>query len=160
MLFVPELDSICFEAHAIAGLGKPKMPAHITVLYPFERARELRPKTHKQLREIAKAHLPADLTLERTGHFAGVLWLDPASAAVSQIIRTIQANWPEYPPFGDSNFTVVPHVTLVQSADEPLLRRVEEQLLPRLPLNASVRALSVVEWDGEHWSEYARYESS
>ena len=117
------------------------------------RVRRVDDEIRRRLRDLARDHLPVALNFRRTDRFANVLWLDPDSAAVNTLVRALRASWPQWPPYGDPDFVVVPHLTIARSQDSTVLDRIVAQMALLLPRSAAARVLSVISWEGTNWTE-------
>src|SRR5256885_2309963 len=138
VVFVPGADTVCALARRIAPMSGPQMRAHITLLYPFMPSAAVSSSSH-QMRALARAHLPIALTFAKTGRFtSGVLWLDPDSVALTDLVAVARARWPDWPPYGDPQFVVVPHLSLARSDDARVLDRVATEVAHALPLRATI----------------------
>ncbi len=95
------------ELDPSAGYG---MPAHITVLFPWFRLRDLGLQVLTELAALA-GDLPAfDVTFDRVDRFPETLWLAPTPVEpFVELTEAVRRSWPEYPPFGGRFDVVVPH---------------------------------------------------
>jgi 2'-5' RNA ligase len=119
--------------------GQLGVPAHVTLLSPFVPAAALEGEVEERLGGIIGGAEPFDVTFARPARFPGVLYLEPQpSEPFSALTGAIEAQWPEYPPYEGEHETVIPHLTVAESADEGLLERIEADVEPGLPLHARV----------------------
>jgi hypothetical protein len=94
---------------------------------------------------------PFDAVFDGFGWFADrVVWLAPSQPAKfeSLILRVVDA-FPECPPYGGAFEDVIPHVTIGDGGDVELLRAAANAIRPRLPLETSVAALTLMEGSTE-----------
>jgi 2'-5' RNA ligase len=125
------------------------LPAHVTVLHP----------SPGDVEAIAEALAPTaafDVTFARLDRFPGVLWLapEPAEPFVA-MTEAMVARFPDYPPYGGTYSTIVPHLTVAAAQLDETAALVE----PLLPIAS--RAESVVLYtstDGAHWHEHATFD--
>ncbi|MGB6454166.1 MAG: 2'-5' RNA ligase family protein [Streptosporangiaceae bacterium] len=131
------------DLDANAGLG---VPAHITILAPFVPAGRLGAPERDRLAGVFAAVLPFELRLDRTCWFGTtVLWLGPRDPApFSDLTGRVFAAFPEYPPFGGQFDEVVPHLTVGHQRPVDELRRAEQEIIPKLPVAATVSAVTLM----------------
>jgi 2'-5' RNA ligase len=132
-----------------AGVG---VPAHVTIVFPFLPAARLTPDVRRSLAAIAAAHEPFDVRFARVGRFPGVVYLAPEpSVPFSRLTEAVVARFPEYPPYEGAFDVVIPHLTLVESAEAPL-DGIAEAAEQHLPFARRVSSLEVlVEAPDAHW---------
>jgi 2'-5' RNA ligase len=151
-LLVPEADPVVerwrlrYDPSAARGVA-----AHITVLGPFLGEEEIARPDVDALRRIAARTPYLHLRFERTGHFPGVLWLDPTAATCLPLFQTVHQRWPECIPYGDPDLDVVPHLTVTRTAGPEAISLIETALAASLPLDAEVRAMTLLAFDGTRW---------
>lgn len=91
-----------------------RVPAHITVLFPFVPVDDL-DNACRVLRDIC-AGLPAfDVTLDGYGHFPTVTYLKPRDPTpIKEAFRAIYAAFPDYPPYRGAygSDDITPHMTV------------------------------------------------
>lgn len=143
---IPEADAIVgrhrdrFDRAAAWGV-----PAHVTVLFPFIPPERLKDDAiHRAADAIAT--IPAfTAEFHRTGWFAEeVLYLRPTTAdPFIALTNAIAAAFPEHPPYGGAHGEVVPHLTIAHNAPLEVLREVERDVQPWLPLIAHI---TEVDW--------------
>src|SRR5579862_1106375 len=108
-----------------------RVPAHLTVLYPFV-AYERLDEACDKLREICAKVPPFEVTMAGFGEFPSVIYMTPRNPKpIKQIFNRIYQDFPECPPyrgaFGDD---MTPHMTVgeFESEDE---KRAARAMLPR-----------------------------
>jgi hypothetical protein len=80
-----------------------------------------------------------DVTFRRAARFPGVLYLDPDPAGpLRGLTVTVAEEWPQAPPYAGAFASVVPHLTVAQSADERALDEAERDIRGELPITASL----------------------
>lgn len=135
------------------------MPAHVTVLFPWFRLRDLGAQVLSELASVA-ADLPAfDVTFDRVAHFPETLWLAPTPVEpFVELTEAVRRNWPEYPPFGGRFDVVIPHLTTGDGIDPAAHRHVVTDIEQSLPVRARVAELTLMAQDaGGRWSVHSAY---
>ena len=98
--------------------AKVGVPAHVTLLFPFMPAAALRPPVRRALAEIAATVEPFEVRFAAVDRFPGVVYLVPEPAATfTALTDAIAARFPAYQPYEGAFDVVIPHLTLVESAD-------------------------------------------
>ncbi len=110
---VPLMRQYSFE-------GIMRVPAHITVLFPFVPLDDL-DTAAETLRALCADVPPFDVTLDGYGHFPTIAYLKPANPApIKAVFQRIRAQFPQYPPyrgvFGSDDIT--PHMTVGEFRSE------------------------------------------
>jgi len=94
---------------------------HVTVLFPFLPAPHLTPAVRADLALIAATVEPFSVSFASVRPFDGVLWLEPEPAEpFRRLTAAAVGRWPDWPPYGGLFDTVIPHLTVVESATAPL----------------------------------------
>ena len=134
----------------VETVGIPNdLPPHVTVLYPAP----------GEPVEIARALEPFDafdVTFTRLDRFPGVLWLapEPAEPFVA-MTEAMVARFPDWPPYGGSYSSIIPHLTVAQSQLDETASLIE----PLLPVASRVESVVLFESaDGRHWHEHATFD--
>jgi len=128
------------------------VPAHVTVLFPFLPADQLRPAVRRELAAIAAAMAPFDVRFVRVGRFPGIVYVAPEPAApFIQLTNAFVARYPELPPYGGAFDEIIPHLTVAESEAAPL-DDVTTAAARILPFRHHVSALDVlVEGGNGRW---------
>lgn len=94
-----------------------RVPAHITVLYPFVPLEHLNQACAK-VSEICTSVTPFDITLQGYYAFPQVAFINPVNPApIQALFRKIFAVFPEYPPYeGAFGADLHPHMTVGEFA--------------------------------------------
>ena len=136
--------------------AKVGVPAHVTLLFPFMPAVELRPGVRRALADIAATVEPFDVRFAEIGRFPGVVYLAPEPGArFSSLTEAIARRFPDYQPYDGAFDEVVPHLTLVESPTAPL-DAVAAAARRHLPFSCRVGSMEVLvegpdaQWRG-HW---------
>lgn len=151
---VPELEEL------VQGLSdRSRLPAHITVLYPFLAIDRLDDAVHRRLTALAGAVTPFDFELLRSGRFPGILWLAPEPAEpFERLSAALTTLWPELPPYGGIHADIVTHATVLRHDDEDALDRMQALIDPLLPLRAGGEEMwLVVVHEPGSWTVRTRY---
>ena len=132
------------------------VPAHVTVLYPFLRARRIGPADHDALARAA-AGVPAfDFALDRVGRFPGVVHLAPdVTEPFAALLAAVQQTWPDLEPYDGEFDTFVPHLTILEGPEPAGLTASLEADLP-ITARADVLTL-IVQQPGGGWATEGRF---
>lgn len=134
------------------------MPAHITVLYPWLPYGSITEHDRAALTQICSARSTMVLTFARLGRFPETLWLDPHPAApIVELVNSVAARWPTYPPFAGEFADVVPHLTVADRRDPDSLTGVIADIEPRLPVHETVPALTLMRLSDNRWISDAEF---
>ncbi len=153
VLLVPEAAELVWELRLrydpSAALG---FPEHITLLFPFVEPEAI---DEAELRAFF-ARVPAfDFTLPRTERFPEALYLAPEpSAPILALIDAIMARWPGYPPYGNPDLEVVPHLTLAYQQSEEVFDDVASKVCAGLPLSAHAGEVHLAEGGPVHTANW------
>ncbi|MGI8682486.1 MAG: 2'-5' RNA ligase family protein [Mycobacteriales bacterium] len=135
------------------------MPAHITVLYPWFRARELEPDLLGELGRVTAGRPAFDLTFDRVGRFPETLWLHPnPPEPFVELTEAVRRRWPEHPPFGGRFDVVIPHLTIGDRIDPDAHGHVVDEIEQRLPVRGPVAELTLMAQDSAgRWFVHSAY---
>jgi len=104
---VPLMQKYCFDSLM-------RVPAHITVLFPFVTLDEL-DSACLELTDICAAVPPFDVTLDGYGRFSTVVYMKPVHPEpIKALYRRIHTHFPNYPPYGGvfGSQDITPHLTV------------------------------------------------
>lgn len=146
VVLVPETEPVVGEWRSSldpsAGHG---MPAHVTVLFPWFRARELTRLLLAELRDVAAGCPAFDAGFERVDRFEETLWLAPSPPEpFASLTEAVRRRWPEHPPFEGRFETVVPHLTIADGIDPAANAHVVADVQRRLPLRCRVGEVALM----------------
>ncbi len=128
------------------------MPAHVTVVYPFLPEPALSAGVLDDLRAECAETAPFEVTFNRVGRFATVVYLAPEPAmAFRELTARFVGRWPEAPPYGGAHKDVIPHLTVADEGTPEELAAVETDLQAKLPLSTRVDAAELYVFDGGWW---------
>ena len=124
--------------------GMLRVPAHITILFPFVPVTEL-DSACTTLAELCANVSPFDITLNGYGHFSTTTYLKPVdSQPIQALYRKLFAAYPNYPPyrgaFGTENIT--PHMTVGQFGSE--IERAAADFPPYDPITFRVHNVHLI----------------
>jgi len=159
ILPVPEAEPLVAEWRARwdpnASLG---IPAHITLLFPFLPQDRITSAEVTRLRDLFSQIPEADISLTHTARFDGVLYLAPEpDGFFRDITMRLWAMYPDTPPYGGLYDDMKPHLTVVQSVDEVVLRQAESALSEGLPVAVRPReAWLLLEATDGRWHQHTR----
>ncbi len=126
------------------------VPAHITVLYPFVEPQRLTVDTFSELDRLLNRWAACDYALTEVREFEkGVLYLAPEPAKPFIELTTMVGDRFDLLPFGGTFPTVVPHLTVMQSADEADRERITSLLRRALPQSARASEAWVMVGDND-----------
>ena len=132
--------------------GAEGMPAHVTLLYPFVDDSQLVARQVREIEAVLSTFSQFDVRFATFGRFDGapsVLYLEPDSAQpFVDMIEAIAEQFPEYPPFGGEFDTVVPHLTVAETADTVLLDDAQQDVARHVPIVARATEVHVMEHRG------------
>lgn len=132
------------------------VPAHVTILYPFQPPEALTEATLAVLRALFAERPAFTVALTEARRFPEVLYLAPTPAEpFRELTAAVAARFPETPPYGGAFAEVIPHLTVAQPADSAQLDQIAadfaEAARGQLPIRARVEALTLLENSAGHW---------
>jgi len=140
---------------ALTSDGADRMPAHVTLIYPFVDDADLADDEFRRLHGVLAAFAPFDVTFATFARFDGQppgLYLEPEPAGpFFAMIAAPAEEFPAFPPFGRVHETVIPHLTLGHTEDAKTLRAVEADVGRHLPVRARVDEVAVMEHGADGW---------
>jgi 2'-5' RNA ligase len=147
-----------YRAHSTAGAEG--MTPHVTLLVPFVPAPELGPEVEERLGRLFQHFEAFDFVLRRLERFPdGVLYLAPEPPEpFIELVEALVDEFPGYLPYDGAHETIVPHLTVVDGADEDLLAEVTASVGPRLPIVCRAPEATLVERGQDlRWARRASY---
>ena len=89
--------------------GAPGVPAHVTVLFPFDETPD-----EQALEDLFRRFHAFDFELDSVEQFAeGTRWLHPSpSAPFVDLTAAVWQRWPDYAPYEGAFDEVIPHLTI------------------------------------------------
>jgi 2'-5' RNA ligase len=151
---VPEAEPAC-GAHRrkYTPSGAEGMPAHVTVLVPFAES-SLLVGMVRELRETLAEVSPFRYTISRLDRFPGppnVLYGVPEPAAPFVRLSELLRDRFGLLPYGGQYSTLIPHLTIATRLPEDDFDRIEAEVEPWLPVEASASACEVWEHADTGW---------
>jgi len=139
----PAVAHLRLQLDPVARLG---VPAHVTVLFPFMAASEIRDDVMDRLAGLFRTVPAFHHNLVRTAWFGDqVLWLDSdASPVFRSLTQLVWTAFPAYPPFEGQFDDVVPHLTIADRGHFEEMRAAEEAVQRYLPITAITRAVTLM----------------
>ena len=157
VILVPEAEQVvgAWRERSYPSASE-RVPAHVTVLYPFLHPRRLTPDVHDALARIAGTVPAFGYRLNRVGRFPGVIYLAPdVTLPFSELFAAVQRSWPHLLPYGGRFSTFVPHVTVFEGEEPPGLAA---ELEDAFPIRARADELILIEQDRRHrWVTTGRF---
>ena len=157
VVLLPELEPLLGESRrGYTGDGARGMPPHVTLIFPFADSSDLGPRM-SVLAAVLGAFAPFELAFSDTARFPGLLYVrpEPAQPFVA-MTEALAAAFPDFPPYGGEFAEVVPHVTVAE-ANENILAALENELAPRLPVQARVERAWLVENTTAGWRRHTAF---
>lgn len=145
LFLVPEAQDL-FDA--VGGATPGGIPAHITVLYPFIPPIRATQQTRDELAQLAAETDRFSVTITSLAQYEITTYLDlEPEAPIQALTHHIFDHWPNYPPYGDIDLYIQPHMALAQGV---IPSDVEATALPYLPVNAEITHLTMMvrRWSG------------
>ncbi len=124
--------------------GMLRVPAHITVLFPFVPVDDLDAVCPK-LRQIYANFAPFDVTLDGYGHFPTASYLKPADPEpIKALFRAVHAEFPTVLPYRGAfnSDDITPHMTVGEFKSEA--EREAAEFPPFTPITFPVRRLNLI----------------
>lgn len=160
---IPEAEGVvgCFRKRhdpcAAAGL-----PAHVTILSPFNPPAELTSDTIAALRALFSTLPSFHTSFAETRRFANVLYLAPAPGEPFRALTAaVVRRFPDAPPYGGAFAKVVPHLTVAQVCDPQQLEAIAADFhraaARELPIRARVHTVALMENSTGRWRMCAQF---
>ncbi|MFN0155273.1 MAG: 2'-5' RNA ligase family protein [Gaiella sp.] len=138
-----------FRTRHLPDAVRRRLPAHVTVLFPFAPAAELDERLLGEAREHFAARPSFGARVERTATFPEHVWLVPEPRqAFLDLLGTTHRRFPAYPPYGRALTDPEPHLTLGEVTAGHTLEELQEaasaELAADLPLTFRVGAVTLI----------------
>jgi 2'-5' RNA ligase superfamily len=151
VVLVPEAERLVgafrriHDPAAMAGV-----PAHITVLYPFQPPARVDAATVERLRSRFQRFAPFDFALTSVRRFPGVIYLAPEpDEPFRALTLAVWEAYPECPPYEGRHPDIIPHLSVASKAEEDELRRIgsdfENEARKSLPLPARASGVALMD---------------
>ncbi len=163
-IVVPEAEAptLAFRRRWLGQTVAKRVPAHVTLLYPFVDADTVDAGLLAELRALYASAAPFSFALARLETFDAHVWLapDPRQRFVALIALTC-GRFPECPPYGGafSDSDPVPHLTVGEGDDvEGLRDQAARALGGVLPLQCAAGSVTLLEEQADGmWSARAAF---
>lgn len=159
-ILVPVEDAELLLSAAAKAFGfdrPPGVPAHVTLLYPFVEAEHLVLGHAQEAQRALSDVQPFECSFASIGRFDDppvAIYLEPKPVErFSSMIEALTATFPTFPPYAGTVEEVIPHLTVVETADRTLWAEVEEWLEPQLPVRITVQGFSIYVQTDKGWVE-------
>jgi 2'-5' RNA ligase len=139
------------------------MPAHITLLYPFQAPDDVDDITRGSLRDCFARFEPVRFSLAAIKRFpSGVLYLAPEpDEPFRQLTLAIWNLFPQTPPYGGKWPDIIPHLSIAWLADEVLLTEVADDFARaaegKLPIRATASEIALMDNRSGRWKVEASF---
>ena len=149
ILEVPNAEPLVQEwRHRFDPVSLRGIPAHITVLVPFQPPADIDRSTLDLLARLTSGIEPPSFSLVAVEEFPDAVWLRPEPAdGLIRLTASVWSAFPDCPPYGGKFREPNPHLTMAQSTDPERLaemrRELEAAVVHRLPLDCRIAALSL-----------------
>jgi 2'-5' RNA ligase len=157
---VPEAErALGHLRRRLDNVGGARVPAHVTVVYPFMPPERIDDAVIEQLRRVVAGVAAFDAVLERVAWFGdGVLYVAPEPAEpFRQLTKAVAAAFPEHQPYGGAYDDPIPHLTVGAETPTEDLRSAVPELRSLLPVRAHVDHALLVQGTGDvQWEVRAR----
>jgi hypothetical protein len=163
-IVVPEAETptVDFRTRFLMRTVARRIPAHITLLYPFVDADTVDAALLDEVRALYASSAAFAFTLARVETFAAHVWLAPEPRRrFIELIELTYARFPGCAPYGGkfAGSEPVPHLAIGEGPDVDALRReAERSLAGSLPLRCRAHTVSLLEEQSDGtWAERAAF---
>ena len=161
---VPEAEAstLDFRCRFLERTVVRRIPAHVTILYPFVAADEVDAALLDELDRLYASAAPFPFRLARLGTFDAHLWLAPEPRErFVDLMELTCARFPECPPYGGAfaESAPEPHLTIGEGPDVDALRKeADRTVAAALPLSCTAGSVTLLEEQADGtWSERAAF---
>jgi 2'-5' RNA ligase len=157
VVLVPELEPLIGAwRRDHTSDGACGMPPHVTLIYPFADSSEVGPYLPELAEELGRFS-PFELAFRGTRRFPETLYLEPEPAEpFVAMTQALASAFPDFPPYGGQLDEIVPHASIAQGG-EPLFARVEDEVVPRLPVSVRVERAWLMEDTSAGWRRHTAF---
>lgn len=162
VILVPQAKALVQLVRLHCGLEMPRVPAHITVLFPFKPPDEITRMVEAELQRLFVGFRPFPFSLSRLGTFPDTLYLSPTpTEPFVELTRAVHRRFPETPPYDGAFDEIVPHLTLARSSEdwpvERMVQEVEAALRSQLPIQAMATEIKLLDNSCGEWCERSTF---
>jgi 2'-5' RNA ligase len=116
------------------------VPAHVTLIYPFMPADELKDDVRRRVEQIIAAEPVFPFSLTGVRRFPNVVYLAPEPVEpFRRLTRALASAFPDYPPYEGAHDDIVPHLTVAQDVPDDYYAAAEHALPAELPIRDVAR---------------------
>jgi 2'-5' RNA ligase len=134
------------------------MPPHVTLIYPFIRPEDIDQKLLEELGRFFGSTSRFTVRLEGIGGFPGVVYLVPEPRdRFTDLVTGLVTLYPQAPPYGGLFQSIIPHLTLAESADPEVQDRVMSAVLRVLPIETEAVEAWLMVRQRRRWKTTARF---
>ena len=157
VVLVPEAEVLVARFRAahdpVAAAG---VPAHITILFPFQPPAQAEDAAIDRLKTCFSSHAPFAFKLASIERFPGMLYLAPApDDPFRALTLRVWEAFPQYPPYEGRHPDIIPHLTVAAGLDDWTLAHVAEDLAvvaaPLLPIPAMASEVALMNNSSGPW---------
>ena len=149
---VPAMDPVVERWRARYDRSAPLgVPAHVTICVPFVPLPAL---DRAALAALVSSAGPLRVRFAALAEFPGVLYAEPDPAEpFTELTRALARRWPEYPPYGGQfGDSVIPHLTVAETADPAVLAEIRAGLGAVLPTESVLSTVWLMAFSGGRWT--------
>jgi 2'-5' RNA ligase len=134
------------------------MPPHVTLIYPFIRPEAIDQALLEELGTFFGSTSRFKVRLEGIGGFPAVVYLVPEPRErFAELVTGLVTLYPQVPPYGGLFESIIPHLTLAESADPEVQDRVMSSVLRVLPIETEAVEAWLMLRRGRRWKTTARF---
>jgi len=134
------------------------MPPHVTLIYPFLPLHEIDGRRLRELTSFFAAATQFNVRLDGVGGFPGVVYLVPQpTERFVELVNGLVLLYPQVPPYGGIFQSVIPHITLAESADPEIQDGLISEVAPLLPIEITATEVWLMVRRGGRWKTKASF---
>ena len=138
------------------------VPAHVTVLYPFQPPGEISAEVLHELQEMFATFRSFSCSFADVRQLANVVYLAPKpDRPFRRLTELAVRRFPDTPPYGGKFADVIPHLTIAEASDAAQLQQLTDEferlLHGRLPLRTRVTEVALMDNESSSWQVRARF---
>ena len=162
VVLVPQAEAMVRSVRRRYDLASARVPAHITVLFPFKPPHEITPAVIADLGRLFARFDSFSFSLSELGTFPDTLYLVPRpSEPFVDLTRAMQKWFPETPPYDGAFDEIIPHLTLARISDEMpfqrLVKEVQGSLRPQLPVQLVATEVHLLDNSCGEWCVHTTF---
>jgi hypothetical protein len=134
------------------------MPPHVTLIYPFLPLHEIDGRRLRELTNFFAATTQFKVRLDGIAGFPGVVYLVPQpTERFVELVNGLVRLYPQVPPYGGIFQSVIPHMTLAESADPEVQDGLMSEVAPLLPIETKATEVWLMVRRGGRWKTKASF---